>query len=1202
MGTNYILLILDEFSILKYNAMKNRKSIFLFVLIIFSTHLLYGQIKNDVGIPVYTPLLHIKTNVSDQLKSHSLQEGVLMQLQHDLQNQILDEKPAEMIIKLAFYENDIVKIKLKQNNVIGQNTRLVIGTKDGDEVIDIDFISYIGTIDGKKRSKVSMSFSRSSIYGFFEFEGESFELRPILNQPKLGDENHILYNSSDLNNITLNENIDQETTEVPIEIKNLMQNLLNFKASEDTLTTEIAIDSDYETFLAFNSNADQAISYILSRMALVSQIYKQEMKIKFEVIYCRVWTTADDPYTEKGYPLFFEFRDYWTNNMKDIERDMSLLFIYDPMRLSGGMASGNLCGANNSYAVSGRGIGTIAHELGHLFGSPHTHNCNWPAGLGGTLAAIDSCATLEGGCPPAPVIRKEGTIMSYCKADSLTFHPLVRLLIRSRAEAATCIGGGIVESKNNSVRGKVINDSIGLENVQMRLFSSQLQSTLFTETDSVGAYVFDNLFCNYYSLSPIIDSFQIEPVYKSLYIIGDVSGVNFQVQKLIPDEFEPDNSIQQSKSISTDGAIQDHSIINDEDWISFIAINGETYIIANRPDDSSFEKPSLTIRIYVEDGQTLFSTSVFNNKIVFRATESGTVFMKISGTNGYYGISVEKSHFSKKDIIIPGIDYSFCSWGDFDNDNDLDILWGGTLPESKLSIYINNSGAFTELNIKSPEMSTLSGSEWGDYDNDGDLDIVTRGVINSAKSFIRVYRNDGESIIDTFQELESLTFGSTDWGDYDNDGDIDLLVSGRNHNGQPTTGIYQNKNSNFEFGDFGFHGVWAGDVIWGDYDSDGNLDVIITGSTGSSSGSDPKTRIYHNIDGQFTDIDANLIDLTSNSHGVAWGDYDSDGDLDLIISGTTGSELISAIYRNDNGSFVNIEAGLRGVRNSSVAWGDYDNDGDLDLIIAGTTNISATSSTSTCLYQNDEGIFIEKITAFEDVTRGQLAWGDYDNDNDLDLLMTGFNKTLLYINNSTTDNSPPSKPQIIESNIVGDKVNLVWEKATDDKTPSDALSYNVFVRTNTDTIVMPNSDLSSGFYRTPNLGNAQLGTTFLLKNLKEDTYYWKVQAIDNCFIGGAWSDEVEFIIEESLAVIDEKILYDVNIYPNPTSGKIIIKGLPDSENILIIFVNDYGKFLMQKESKTQQDVEFDISRYPAGTYVLKLVSKKTIESIKIVKI
>jgi predicted nucleotidyltransferase len=91
---------------------------------------------------------------------------------------------------------------------------------------------------------------------------------------------------------------------------------------------------------------------------------------------------------------------------------------------------------------------------------------------------------------------------------------------------------------------------------------------------------------------------------------------------------------------------------------------------------------------------------------------------------------------------------------------------------------------------------------------------------------------------------------------------------------------------------------------------------------------------------------------------AAWGDYDNDGDLDVLLTGTPDSTSgISEIYRNDgNDTFVPLSAGLTGVFRGAVAWGDYDNDNDLDILLTGTPD-GATGISK--IYRNDGGIFVE---------------------------------------------------------------------------------------------------------------------------------------------------------------------------------------------------------------------------------------------------
>jgi len=120
----------------------------------------------------------------------------------------------------------------------------------------------------------------------------------------------------------------------------------------------------------------------------------------------------------------------------------------------------------------------------------------------------------------------------------------------------------------------------------------------------------------------------------------------------------------------------------------------------------------------------------------------------------------------------------------------------------------------------------------------------------------------------------------------------------------------------------------------------------VTGETSS-----PLSRIYHNNgNGTFTDIGAGLTPVTWGS--VAWGDYENDGDLDLLLTGygdIPGTTQVSKVYRNDGGVFTDISAGLIGVGNySSGVWGDYDNDGRLDILLIGDNS----SGYVTRIYRN----------------------------------------------------------------------------------------------------------------------------------------------------------------------------------------------------------------------------------------------------------
>jgi hypothetical protein len=271
------------------------------------------------------------------------------------------------------------------------------------------------------------------------------------------------------------------------------------------------------------------------------------------------------------------------------------------------------------------------------------------------------------------------------------------------------------------------------------------------------------------------------------------------------------------------------------------------------------------------------------------------------------------------------------SWGDYDNDGDLDILLTG---EGGASVYRNDGGGvFTDINVGLPGVN--DGSAWGDYDNDGDLDILLTGGNGSG-----LYRNDGGGVFTNIPAgLREVYDSSVAWGDYDNDGDMDILMTGMATSAPPfsISVVYRNDGGGvFTDAGAGLPGVYWGATAWGDYDNDGDLDILLTGST---DGSGIISRVYRNDGGGvFTDAGAGLPGVTVGSS--AWGDYDNDGDLDILLTGyyMGGPGIISRVYRNEGGAvFTDITAGLPGVDGGSAAWGDYDNDGDLDILLTGNT-------------------------------------------------------------------------------------------------------------------------------------------------------------------------------------------------------------------------------------------------------------------------
>jgi hypothetical protein len=489
----------------------------------------------------------------------------------------------------------------------------------------------------------------------------------------------------------------------------------------------------------------------------------------------------------------------------------------------------------------------------------------------------------------------------------------------------------------------------------------------------------------------------------------------------------------------------------------------------------------------------------------------------------FSGTRAKAQPFTEVDPGLPKSANPCVIWGDYDSDGDLDLLVAGVGKQDVAftTIYKNTGGVFSNSGISLLGLSRATAA-WGDFDNDGDLDLAMTGLTTAGVATTRVYRNDGGVFTPIASNLTGFFAGSITWADYDGDGDLDLLVTGVTSStpgAAALTSLYRNDGGVFTSVPHPFPNCYLGPVAWGDYDNDGQLDVVITGTTSTGA---LVANLWHNqSDGTFTDSGMNLpaVDLGF----AAWGDYDNDGNLDLLYGGNSNEGWITRIYHNTGGALSNLNAELLGLIWSSAAWGDFDNDGDLDFMIIGYDPVAQVKRS--ILYRNDAGVFVDSGATFHNVFLGTVSWADYDNDGNLDLLLagneTGIDILSIYRNNSGTPNTPPTPPTNLLANVIGTSVEFSWGPGGDVQTPAHGLSYNLRLGTTPggSEIVTPQSS-SAGYRRLPEMGNRQSGLAARITNLKPGTnYYWSAQSVDTAFAGSPFAAERSFTALADLPVI-----------------------------------------------------------------------------------
>jgi hypothetical protein len=264
------------------------------------------------------------------------------------------------------------------------------------------------------------------------------------------------------------------------------------------------------------------------------------------------------------------------------------------------------------------------------------------------------------------------------------------------------------------------------------------------------------------------------------------------------------------------------------------------------------------------------------------------------------------------------------AWADIDNDGDLDLYLARTSGQANFLFRNDGGGSFADITA-----GPLGGADytsdiaWGDYDDDGFVDLY----VANAYAPDRLLRNQGDG---SFADATAPPLGDAGWGrsaawvDADGDGDRDLYLVRQSAN------VYYRNEGNGSFGNqtaatgLGDAGNGYG-AAWADYDNDGDLDVYVV--------NEGANRLYRNDGAHFVNVTTPPLDDAGSGRGAAWADVDADGWLDLYLVNSGGSKL----FKNQgDGSFSDATHPVLGAAGAGngAGWADIDADGDLDLYVA----------------------------------------------------------------------------------------------------------------------------------------------------------------------------------------------------------------------------------------------------------------------------
>ncbi|QTD36562.1 T9SS type A sorting domain-containing protein [Polaribacter batillariae] len=464
------------------------------------------------------------------------------------------------------------------------------------------------------------------------------------------------------------------------------------------------------------------------------------------------------------------------------------------------------------------------------------------------------------------------------------------------------------------------------------------------------------------------------------------------------------------------------------------------------------------------------------------------------------------------------------------------------------------------------------------------------------------------SFIEKNTPFKAMSSGEIKFADVDNDSDLDVLITGNHEDTNNATStsiaeLYLNDGmGNFTLDTSNsFQKMYNTAISFFDFDGDNDLDLLMLGQPDTGQ---PVSRLYsNNGSGNFTLVtNTPIIGVASGT--VITADLDGDNDLDIFLSGykDVNDGRQSKVYFNDgSGNFVeSTNNPFIPVSGASSDAADIDNDNDLDIILSGY-DFSNNAYITKLYINNGQGFFsLDSTSSFDGFNNGDIRFEDLDNDGDKDIAIVGgtsaFNipiQSKLYIN---TGNG-----SFTEQNATYDSLILSDFDFEDVDNDNDLDLIIIGMNSTSQTI--------SNLYLNDGSANftLQSSVNFLTVH-KGDVAFADVNNDNKKDIllsgknisNNGSLDFIKLYMNQSTLSLQNNASSRISIFPNPANTLINIKLRPNPAIKKIVIYNILGEKVLEKNRIEKSEISIDISSLNKGVYLLKTIAEKQTISKKLI--